>query len=177
MTEFPTIGKYNKAIQNGGSNVFRSLSNLEIIPSRTTPIKVYLFGSGAYAAVFKGKQYNNRYALRCFLNSGDEAARRLEMITSYLQNIKGSWITPCEFLANEIKVEGKFYPVLKMEWIDGLLLNDYISKHLSHNQVLSSLQEQLICISRNLEENKIGHGDLQCGNIMVCGSSNDLELG
>ena len=69
MIEFPTIGKYNKAIQNGGSSVFQTLSNLEIIPSRTAPIKVYLFGSGAYAAVFQGKQYNNKYALRCFLNS------------------------------------------------------------------------------------------------------------
>ena len=63
-----------------------------------------------------------------------------------------------------------------MEWINGLLLNEYISKYLSHNQVLSALQEQLISISRNLEENNIGHGDFQCGNIIVTGSFTDLEI-
>ena len=76
----------------------------------------------------------------------------------------------------KLKLRENLYPVLKMEWNDGLLLNDFISEHLSNNQVLSSLQEELIDISRNLEQNKIGHGDLQCGNIMVCGSSNDFKI-
>lgn len=176
MEEFPTIGKYNKAIKEKGSGVFRSLTNLEIIPSRISPIKVFLFGSGAYAAVFKGRQDNSTYALRCFLNSGEEAADRLEMITSYLKRINARWITPCDFMANEIQIEGRYYPVLKMEWIDGVLLNDFISKHLSNNQVLTDLQKQLLEISKSLEENNIGHGDLQCGNIMVSGITNNFII-
>ena len=58
MQEFPTIGKYKRTLQKKGSNAFRTLGDLEIIPSRTSPIKVYLHGSGAYAAVFKGRRQN-----------------------------------------------------------------------------------------------------------------------
>ena len=56
MNNFPTIGEYNQAIQKKGGSIFTTLSPIEIIPSRTVPIKVFLYGSGAYAAVFKGKK-------------------------------------------------------------------------------------------------------------------------
>jgi hypothetical protein len=173
---YPTIGAYNQVIQQKGGNAFSSLRGISLIPSRTVPIKVYLFGSGAYAAVFKGSLNASTFAIRCFLTAEDETINRYKTICNYLKNIQASWKTDCEFLENEIYVNGNSYPILKMEWLSGLLINQFVSNHISDNNVLCELQKQLVAISNDLEKHKIGHGDLQCGNIIVTDSSSNFQV-
>jgi hypothetical protein len=173
---YPTIGEYNQFIHKRGGDSFKTLNGINLIPSRTTPIKVYLFGSGAFAAVFKGLLNGNTYAIRCFLSAENETIERYQNICKYLSNLNSSWKTECEFLDNEISVNGITYPILKMEWINGILINEFVTQNLSNNNVLSELQIKLISVSRDLEKNKIGHGDLQCGNIVVSGNSLNFQI-
>jgi hypothetical protein len=173
---YPTIGEYNQLIQKKGGSAFRSLNGINLIPSRTSPIKVYLFGSGAFAAVFKGSLNGRTYAIRCFLSAEDETINRYKAICSYLKNIHSSWKTDCEFIENEISLNGNSYPILKMEWMNGLLINQFVSNHLSENKVLAELQAKLVSVSEDLERNKIGHGDIQCGNIIISGTSDDFQV-
>ena len=81
---YPTIGEYNQLVQKKGGNAFRSLYGISLIPSRTTPIKVYLFGSGAFAAVFKGSLNGTNYAIRCFLTAEDETINRYKTIYCFI---------------------------------------------------------------------------------------------
>lgn len=173
---FPTIGDYNQLIQQKGGNAFMFLRSISFIPSRTAPIKVFLFGSGAYAAVFKGSINSSNYAIRCFLTAEDETIRRYKIICDHLKSIQSEWKTDCEFLDNEIQFNGKLYPVLKMEWLNGGLINQFVSKNISENNVLNELQKKLVAISYNLEKNKVGHGDLQCGNIIITGTSANFQI-
>jgi hypothetical protein len=173
---YPSIGEYNQVIQKRGGNCFRSLNGINPIPSRTTPIKVYLFGSGAFAAVFKGSINGNTYAIRCFLSAENETIERYKRICKYVSQLNSTWKTECEFIDNEITVNGRTYPVLKMEWINGVLINEFVSQNLSNNNVLSELQNKLISISEDLEKNKVGHGDLQCGNIVISGYSSNFQV-
>jgi hypothetical protein len=164
---FPTLSQYNRVIQQQGSGDFRTLNNIFFIPARTSPIKIYNFGSGSFAVVFKALENNKEIAIRCFIGSDNDYVERYRKIDNYLRNIDESWKVNIQFLDNEIKVEGKYYPVLKMDWVDGVLLNKYIDNNLYNNDVLSKLQKQFVKISTNLEDNKIAHGDIQCGNIIV----------
>jgi hypothetical protein len=173
---YPTIGEYNQLIQQKGGSAFRILNGINLIPSKTSPIKIYLFGSGAFAAVFKGSLDGRTYAIRCFLSAEDETKNRYKSICRYLENIHSSWKTECEFIENEISLGGNSYPILKMEWIDGILINQFVTEHLNENDVLSDLQAKLVSVSADLEKNKIGHGDIQCGNIMVIGSSSNFQI-
>lgn len=173
---YPTIGEYNQLIQKKGGSAFRSLKGINLIASRTSPIKVYLYGSGAFAAVFKGSLNGRTYAIRCFLSAEDETINRYKAICSYLKNIHSSWKTDCEFIENEISLNGNSYPILKMEWMNGLLINQFVSNHLSENKVLAELQANLVSVSEDLERNKIGHGDIQCGNIIISGTSDDFQV-
>lgn len=173
---YPTIGEYNQLIQQKGGNAFKSLRSISLIPSRTIPIKVYLFGSGAFAAVFKGNINGSNYAIRCFLTAEDETISRYKIICDYLKNIQSSWKTDCEFLEDEIQLNGNAYPVLKMEWVNGVLINQFVSNYIADNNVLNELQKKLVVISDDLEKHKIGHGDLQCGNIIVTGTSSNFQV-
>lgn len=164
---FPTLSQYNKVIQQQGSVAFRTLNNLFFIPARTSPIKIYNFGSGSFAVVFKALENSKEIAIRCFIGSDNDYVERYRKIDNYLRNIDESWKVNIQFLDDEIKVDGKYYPVLKMDWVDGLLLNKYIDNNLYNNDALSKLQKQFVKISTNLEANKIAHGDIQCGNIIV----------
>lgn len=164
---FPTLSQYNRTIQQQGSDAFRTLKKLFFLPAKTSPIKIYNFGSGSFAVVFKALENNKEIAIRCFIGSDDDYVERYRKIDNYLQDIDESWKTNIQFLDNEIKVDGKYYPILKMDWVDGKLLNKYIGNNLNNNDNLSKLQKQFVKISNNLEENRIAHGDIQCGNIIV----------
>jgi len=174
--DFPSIGQYNYAVQKFKGDVFVKLKGIELIPSRKHPVTVYLFGSGTYAAVFKGSLNGFNYAIRCFLSASDKTLNRYEAICSYLKNINSEWITDCELIKDEILINEQFFPILKMEWIDGVLINQFISKYIGDNNVLSLLQSKLVEVSDDLEKNLIGHGDLQCGNIIVHGDSSHFQI-
>jgi hypothetical protein len=173
---YPTIGEYNQHIQKKGGNAFSSLYGLNLIPSRTSPIKVYLFGSGAFAAVFKGSINGSNYAIRCFLTAEEETITRSKDICNYLNGINSTWKTECELIEDEILINGNTYPILKMEWINGVLINQFVSNHLSNNNVLTELQEKLMAISNDLEKHQVGHGDIQCGNIIIIGTSSNFKV-
>ena len=176
MKSFPSIGEYNQLIQLKGGNAFSTLSALSFIPARTKPVKVYLFGSGAYAAVFKGYLNGTIYAIRCFLTAEEETINRYKLICDHLKSISSTWKTECELLENEININGNTYPILKMEWLNGLLINQFVSNHLSDNDVLTELQKKLVEISNDLENHEIGHGDLQCGNIIILETAVNFQV-
>lgn len=173
---FPTIGVYNQLIQTKGSSAFKSLSHLNFIPSRTLPVKIYSFGSGSYAVVFKATNADRQYAIRCFISADQENIDRYRSIHEYLSSVKASWLTHLELLENEITVESKAYPIIKMDWIEGKLLNNYIDTILTNNTALTALQEEIVSVSQSLESHKVGHGDIQCGNVLVTPSVNGKPI-
>lgn len=173
---YPTIGAYNQTIQKKGGSAFRTLKDLVFVPARTMPIKVYLFGSGSYAVVFKVRSEQKTSAIRCFLTTEQENIDRYKIISDHLKTIDTTWKVDCTFLDNEINVEDNLYPVLKMDWIEGQLINQFVSQNLHNNQILSELQAQLVAISDSLEQLNMGHGDLQSGNIMVQQTSTGFQL-
>jgi hypothetical protein len=168
---YPTIAKYNQTIHSRGSQSFKTLSNLVFLPSRTVPFPIYSYGSGSYAVVFKAKEENAEIAIRCFISAESENIERYRQIDRYLKNATASWITKVELLEEEITVDRQSYPVIKMEWVEGQLLNKFINQNINNNEVLTEIQNEIINLSKSLEILTIGHGDIQCGNVIIVKSS------
>lgn len=173
---FPTIAEYNQAIQKHGGSAFRSLNNLSFIPSRTVPVKIYSYGAGSYAVVFKAKNSYNEFAIRCFISAEQENIDRYRSISNYLKEINATWVTETELLENEISIGGQLYPVIKMDWVEGNLLNNHITQILHSNTAITELQEEIVRVSKSLETHKVGHGDIQCGNVIVSKDSNGRSI-
>jgi hypothetical protein len=164
---FPSIGEYNQTIISKNGRCLRELSEAVFVPVRTSPIKVYAFGSGANAVVFKANYHNRTYGFRCFLNNDSDRVTRAKSISKYLENVNASWKIDYRFLENEIIVQGKSYPLIQMSWSAGKDLNTWIGHNLNDTEKLNQLQKKIVELSKSLEENNIGHGDIQCGNLLV----------
>ena len=111
--------------------------------------------------VFKAEHNSRLYAIRFFLNDDHELFRRYHEVQNYLSSKQLSWKVPFEFLDEE------YYPVIKMDWVDGYSFTDYVDLIINDTSLISQLQSKLISLSRDLEVNGIGHGNLNMKHVRV----------
>lgn len=179
MRNYPSISEYEKAIKTIGSQCLNLPNSYEFVPNRLTPIKVYKVASGAFAGVFKVKDINTGklYALRCFLNSATpQKIDRVIKISEKLQSLTAPWLCDLKVYRTGIIINQQTYPIVLMEWIDGQMLNDYVSSIISDPHKISVLQQKIVKLSHQLEELNIAHGDIQSGNILVENTSQGINL-
>lgn len=179
IENYPLISEYEIEIRKFGSGILKLGDKYEFIPCRTTPIKIFNYGSGAFAGVFKVKNTSTgiEYALRCFLNGGNlQNINRSFQIAEYISQLNVPFLCKSRSLSEAINIKGTYYPAILMEWVYGRKLNDYVSSILSDTSKLSLLQEKLVDLNHNLEDLGIAHGDIQSGNILVQEANGDVQL-
>ena len=167
---YPLISEYENEIRKNGSSILNLPDTYEFIPSKTSPIKIFSFGSGAFAGIFKIRNLKSgkEYALRCFLSGGkQENINRIEDISNYLENLSVDWLCKNTLHKEGIKIKVNLYPIILLEWSHGQKLNDYVSFIIDDNQKISELQNKLVELSHDLEAKDIAHGDIQSGNVLV----------
>jgi hypothetical protein len=119
------------------------------------------------AIVFKAAHHSKNYAIRFFLNDDPELFRRYQQVQDYLGNRPLSWKVPFEFLG-----EG-YNPMLKMDWLESLSFTQYLDLIITDSSRISQLQSTLVSLHRNLEENGIGHGNLNMKHIRFVKQGHD----
>jgi predicted flap endonuclease-1-like 5' DNA nuclease len=162
---WPTPQDYNEAIQNP-----RTCFGDEELRAGTpelTPLGLPKPISGAFASVYQMNCAKGRWAVRCFLREVSDHQARYQAISEHLQKVKLPSTVGFEFLSQGIRIRGTWYPILKMEWIDGEPLNSYIERNLANPAALSSLTGQWRDTLAALRRAEIAHGDLQHGNVLV----------
>jgi len=122
---------------------------------------------GAFATVYRLKSGQRNWAIKCFTHEFADQQQRYAAISNHLTTLKLPYIVGFEFLSKGIKVRNQWYPILKMEWVQGELIHDYIKKHLQDSTTLLNLADQWQAMIKSLQGANIGHGDLQHGNVLV----------
>ena len=123
--------------------------------------------SGNFATVFEVKNDQSRWAVRCFLREVTNQQQRYAAIAAHLKQHALPCMVNFEYLPEGIRVRGKWYPILKMDWTAGIRLDTYIEDHLSAPHDLQQLAERWVTLCHSLRQAQIAHGDLQHGNILV----------
>jgi uncharacterized protein YjbI with pentapeptide repeats len=135
-----------------------------------------LLWSGNFATVYKLTKGNRSWAVRCFTRiPQSDVQQRYKLISEYLSQHQIPYLVDFEFLMQGILVKGEWYPILKMDWVQGAEIDRYIGEHIDDSQVLLRLDRQLKQLQKDLQKVGIAHGDLQHGNIMV-DSEGELKL-
>ena len=126
--------------------------------------------SGNYASVYSLSLPSGRIAIRCFNHRVPDQEQRYDEISRQLRLSSLPYTVDFRFVSEGIMVDGDWYPILRMEWVSGDPLLNYIETNLSQPEKLMALAQQWMQMARRLQRSCIAHGDLQHGNIII---SND----
>jgi len=171
---FPTADQYSKLIEEKAPGTWYALGDYNFHPTAPGNHPPYILDKSCL--IFKAEKNRQQFAIRCFLNADPETLNRYDQVCSYLTSRKLFWKADCDFLGKEIRFNGEQYPAVKMEWINGVTLNRFIDRIVSDPARLSRLQQDLVSLSGNLEQNGIGHGDLNFNHILVTGDPTDFTI-
>jgi serine/threonine protein kinase len=134
--------------------------------------------SGSFGVVFKYETFapHQVWALKCFCRSNFEVVDRYQKILSKLsQHPCADYFVNFTLLEEGIRVLGQCYPLLKMEWVDGVHLKKFLKANLDNPSLLKHLAEQFLQLSNDLRLADIAHGDLQHGNILITSAGNPVK--
>lgn len=162
---WPTPQDYNEAVQNPALNF--ADAELRGGAAELTPLGLPRAISGGFASVYKLRCGNRDWAVRCFLREVPDQQERYAAIGRHLATAKLPYTVGFAFLADGIKVGGRPYPALKMEWVQGEPLDRWIERHLHDPAALRGLADRWVALLRTLRRASVAHGDLQHGNILV----------
>ena len=124
---------------------------------------------GGFAATFKFSVSGENKAFRCWIdnNPGDAILNRLKCVGEYLENVNLPYFTDFACEKEGILVNGKPYPTVRMGWVEGEKLDEYIYHHREDVVALKSLAANFLKMCGDLHKNHIAHGDLQHGNVLI----------
>ncbi len=126
--------------------------------------------TGAFASVYRLSNISGTWAVRCFLEQRDDMKERYEAIAAAVNASASDLFAKFDYLERGIKIRSDWYPVLKMEWIEGDSLDRYLDRHVKSRAKVVNLHKQFRELVTRLKASGIAHGDLQHGNILVSDS-------
>ena len=131
----------------------------------------YVFGGG-FSLVFKIVKDGAPWAFKVWKQEIFENEERHGLIKEYLKAVNLPYFSDFEYVLKGLLVNGDHIPTLRMPWMDGSLLKYYINQHIGSPDILNSLAENFLKMTRSLHEHLISHGDLKNDNIFVCPNGN-----
>ncbi len=123
--------------------------------------------SGNFASVYMVETGRRKIAVRCFLRDVPDQQERYAAISHDLLGLQLPYTVNFEYVKKGIRVDGQWFPILKMDWCDGELLDNYLEQNLINPSKLQRLADKWYEMSVVLRKQGIAHGDLQHGNVMV----------
>ena len=165
---WPTGQDYNEAIQSP-QTVF-SDADLKGGRAETNQHGFPRPRAGAFATVYRIENGGRAWAVRCFNRDTRDLQERYSAISAFLKRECLPYFANFDYLPRGILVKGAWYPVLKMEWLQGEPLHIYVEKHLKDSTSLLRLSTEWLQMAKSLANAGIAHGDLQHGNVLLVGS-------
>lgn len=164
---WPTPQDYNEAVQN--PRLAFTDADLRNGQPELNPLGIPRPISGNFACVYKMQSGGQRWAARCFISEVSDQQRRYEAISTYLAKASLPYTVPFTYLPAGIKVQGRNYPLLKMQWVQGESLSSFVGRSIGYPDTLLSLAKVWSRMMADLKEVNVAHCDLQHGNIIVVG--------
>lgn len=167
---WPLPNDYNETIQHP-PNAFDDSALRSCLPE-CNQLGLPKPRSGAFAVAYKLQSRPRNWAVKCFTRQPpQDSEQRYAAIGAYLSKQRCPYILDFTYLQRGIRVQGQWYPIVKMEWAEGDPLHIYVQKNLGNPRALTNLALQWVEMISVLQRAHIAHGDLQHGNVLVVNST------
>jgi WD40 repeat protein len=170
-TAWPLPGDYAEAVQEP-SQAFRDpelCAGQPVVNRHGLP----LMWTGNFAAVFSvtgAAAQSKKWAVKCFTRQVPDLHERYHRIAAHLQQYPLPFMVDFRYLADGVRVKNQWYPLLRMDWVEGLRLDEFLAECLkqpNYKSTLHKLCDMWVRLARMLREREVGHGDLQHGNVLL----------
>ena len=167
--QYPLISEYVKAIQDAGDNLEELAHLTPVLDDHGEPYR----SSGAFAVVFKmqDKSSGKYYALKCFTEEQEGRADAYRQIADELDLLDSPYITSVKYMEKELFVDSQCeedeFPVLLMDWVEGEMMETYISSNYCNQYAMSMLCYRFGKMAAWLRTQSFAHGDIKPDNIIV----------
>ena len=167
---YPLISEYLESIKHSEDN-FNVLSTLRPVYDEAGEI---VMSSGNFAVVFKMKDESSGklYAVKCFLREQEGRDIAYQQITDELEYVSSNYLCSIKYFQKELFVDSTVssdteFPVLLMDWAEGVTLDKYVHQHISDKYALQLITYQFGNMAAWLMTQPFAHGDLKPDNILV----------
>ena len=135
---WPLSQDYNEAIQSPASNF--ADPDLKCGEPATNALGIPMPCSGNFSDVYQVRcPDGSRWAVKCFTREAAGLRERYQEISKHLRQAQLPFIVDFTYLEQGIRVIGNWHPVLKMQWVDGLTLNQFVGKYADKPAMLEAL--------------------------------------
>jgi hypothetical protein len=162
---WPSLQDYNESIQN--PQLCFCDQELNSGYPELTVLGLPRVATGAFASVYRIHCGGNDWAVRCFSSPVKDQVDRYGKTSRFICSDDLSYTVPLQYLQDGIRVHGKWFPILKMEWVEGISIYEYIDKYYWLGEKMLQLDERFLKMMDELRLAGIAHSDLQHGNIII----------
>lgn len=161
---------------------FRTLKDF-----KTTQVQDRVFYvKGSNSVVFKmhDSHTGNYYAIKCYTDVKYDIYNRMEVVKEKLRLIESPYLVKMNIVYNELNInvsnlidEGIcYYPIVIMDWVDGVALDHYLPKSEKPKDDFKHLINSYKAMSSWLLEQNFSHGDVSPQNILVTKDNETLLI-
>ena len=163
---WPLPQDFNEAVQNPAT----AFSDADLKAGHTVvgPTGLPLPRSGNFADVYQIRAANGRdWAIKCFTRPVTGLEQRYKKVDDALRKAGLPFTIDFTYLNEGVLVRGEWRPAVKMEWVDGLQLNQVVRDQAGSTKVLDALGQMWSRLCKKLRDTGIAHADLQHGNVLL----------
>jgi hypothetical protein len=166
---WPSQQEYNEAIQN--PQICFEDPDLRSGTVECNQLGLPKPRSGNFATVYKFECGGKKWAVRCFNRQTQDQQQRYAAINAHLHQAALPYTVGFTYLMKGIRARAQWYPIVKMEWADGVALNTWVENNLHNRAALMGFLKSFVSMLSAMQRASIAHGDLQHGNILVVNSA------
>lgn len=173
---WPLSQDFNEAIQSPAS----SFADEELKSGEVAlgPLGIPIPRSGNFADVYQiTTKAGRKWAVKCFTRRVTGLQERYARIDEHLSRVRLPFKVRFNYLEQGIRVRGQWYPIVKMEWVEGFTLNEFVRDNLNKPMYLHALLQMWGKLCSRLRESDTAHADLQHGNVLLVPGATPNKLG
>ena len=122
---------------------------------------------GDSACVFKLATSEGDVAVRCFTRQLTGLQARYASLADYLRGGGSDSLVGFEYIEQGIRVEGDWFPIVRMDWAEGSRLDGFVAEHIDEPGALLDLAARWRSAVASIRRLGIAHNDLEPGNVIV----------